>query len=105
MKGDLPKAGASAMAMLSATTLLERIDRLRLPTVTCRPSALVSSDSIFGRKLFAFISKGSAIRITKKIATATAPILRIRFMSLVPASLQLETDGLERESLFRGRSV
>ena len=47
MNGDLPKAGSSAIAILSALTLPERIDKLRLPTVTWRPSALLASDSTF----------------------------------------------------------
>src|SRR5438270_3309825 len=49
MKGELLKAGSSAMAMLSAARLPDQSERLRLPTVTFRPRALVSSASILGR--------------------------------------------------------
>src|SRR5580704_16808468 len=52
INGDLLNLGSSAIAMFSASTLPDSSERLRLPTVTWRPSASVSSDSIFGRKLF-----------------------------------------------------
>ena len=50
MKGEVLNDGSSAMAMLSAARLPEISDRLRLPTVTLRPRAFVSSDSMRGRK-------------------------------------------------------
>src|SRR5437667_3068443 len=47
--GDFPNAGSSAMAILSAPTLPERIDKLRSPTVTCLPKAALASDCTVGR--------------------------------------------------------
>ena len=49
------------MEMLSADTPPENSDSDRFPTLTCRPSASVSSDSSLGRNVFASIKKGIAI--------------------------------------------
>jgi hypothetical protein len=68
-KGDLLKAGSSAIATLSASTAPEKIDKLRLPIVTWRPNAALASASILGRKLFTLIRNGSAINIRTKTAT------------------------------------
>ena len=77
INGDLLNLGSSAIAIFSASTLPDSRERLRLPTVTWRPSASVSSDSIFGRKLFTLIRKGSATRITRRTATTIPTIFRI----------------------------
>src|SRR5690349_13935933 len=58
IKASLLKVGSSAIDRSSAETLPDRMERLRLPTLTWRPSALVSSDSSLGRKLFTLIKKG-----------------------------------------------
>src|ERR1700690_3306059 len=52
MKGSLLNAGSSAIERSSAETVPERMERLRLPTLTSRPSASVRADSSLGRKLF-----------------------------------------------------
>ena len=78
--GDFPNAGSSAMAILSAPTLPERIDKLRSPTVTCLPKAALASDCTVGRNLFTLISRGNAIRIRRRTATAIPPIRSQRFI-------------------------
>src|SRR6185312_4706725 len=64
--GAEPNAGSSAMLTSRATTLLERMDRLSLPIVTFRPSAVVSCCSSKGRNVLTFTNSGTA-------ATATIP--------------------------------
>src|SRR5579872_33034 len=49
MKGELLNEGSSAIAILSAARLPDHSERLRFPSVTLRPSAVVSSASIRGR--------------------------------------------------------
>jgi hypothetical protein len=93
--GDWLKAGSSAMLMLSTPTVPVRIDRLRFPTVTGRPKAFVTSDSIFGRKLLTLIRSGSAIRSTNKAATAIPAIFRLRFIAaLMLVQMSFCTSGL-----------
>src|SRR6185295_6175604 len=83
MNHDLLKVGSSAIAMFSPPTLPDRIDRLRLPTVTWRPNALLASDWILGRKLFTLIRNGSAISVTRKTATAIPTMRNQRFFMIV----------------------
>ena len=71
-KGDVLNAGSSAMRMFAAETLPPKIDKLRSPTSTFLPNALLNSDSIFGRKLFTLINKGSRSRRTINAATPIA---------------------------------
>src|SRR5205823_1696032 len=80
MNGELLKAGSSAMAMLSAARLPDHSERLRLPTVTLRPRALVSSDSIRGRKLFTLTTNGRIRTTTTNIAITIPIILKVRFI-------------------------
>src|SRR5450432_1199866 len=84
MKASLLKAGSSAIERSSAETLPERIERLRLPTLTSRPSASVSADSSLGRKLFTLIRKGSAMTMTRRTAI-TIPIIFSAFMTGTPS--------------------
>ena len=63
-KGELLYAGSSAIRMFAAETLPLKMDKLKSPTSTFRPNAVLSSDSIFGRKLFTLINKGSKRRST-----------------------------------------
>ena len=51
------KAGSSEIEMSSAFTEPENSDSDRLPTLTCRPSAAVKSDSNSGRKELALMNK------------------------------------------------
>jgi hypothetical protein len=74
-KGDLLNAGSSAMRMFAAETLPLRMDKPKSPSSTFLPSAVLNSDSIFGRKLFTLINKGSMSRRTTNAATAI-PIFR-----------------------------
>src|SRR5581483_889313 len=67
MKGALPNEGSSSMAMLSADRLPDHSDRLRFPTVTLRPRALVSSDSILGLNTLTLIRNGRTRTRTIKI--------------------------------------
>src|SRR6266700_540525 len=78
--GDLLKVGSSAMEMLSAEKLPENSERDRLPTLTGRPKASVSSDSSLGRKVFASIKNGIAMATTTRAPTIIARIFRVRFM-------------------------
>ena len=61
-KGDLLKAGSSAMERSSAASDPENNDRLRLPTLTGRPRAAVSFSSIVGRNWLGLRKKGMAMR-------------------------------------------
>jgi hypothetical protein len=78
--GNFPNAGSSAMAILSAPTLPDRIDKLRSPTVTCLPKAALASDCTVGRNVFTLINSGKAIRIRRRTATAIPPIRSQRFI-------------------------
>ncbi len=80
INGDLLKAGSSAMLTSFTPTSPLRIERLISPSVTGRPRALASIDSIFGRKLLMLMKKGSAIRITTTAATTIPAILRVRLL-------------------------
>src|SRR6266852_9902502 len=61
MKGSLLKPGSSEIDRSSAETLPDKMERLRLPTLTSRPRAVESSDSSLGRKLLTLTRKGSAM--------------------------------------------
>ena len=82
--GDFPNAGSSAMAILSAPTLPERIDKLRSPTVTCLPKAALASDCTVGRNLFTLISRGNAIRMSPRFK----PTLTLQKPITPPRSIQ-----------------
>src|SRR6266567_641545 len=98
-KADLLNAGSSAMEMLSADTLPESSDSERFPTLTCRPSESVSSDSSFGRNVLASMKKGIAIAITISTPTIRAMIFRARFMILyLLPERQLRSGLRERET-------
>src|SRR6185369_2484181 len=84
MKGSLLNAGSSAIERSSAETLPERIERLRLPTLTSRPSASVSADSSLGRKLFTLIRKGRAIAMSSR-TTTTTPTIFSAFITGTPS--------------------
>src|SRR5260370_19696181 len=62
--GALLKAGSSAMEISSAVTPPFKIDKERFPTLTCRPRALVNSDSIRGRDTLTSTKQGIAMTIT-----------------------------------------
>ena len=83
INGDLLKAGSSAMLTFSTPTLPLKSERLSSPSVTGRPKALVSSDSIFGRKLLMLMKSGSAIRITTTAATTIPAIFRVRLLNCI----------------------
>src|SRR5215469_3758182 len=87
MKGVLLKEGSSAIEMLSAARLPDQSDNLRFPTVTWRPRALVSSDSIRGRKVFTLITKGRMMTMMIRIAMMIAIHLRTDFMAEPPPQL------------------
>src|SRR6516162_6734768 len=84
--GAVPNAGSSAIAILSAVTEPLRIDKLRFPTLTWRPTAPVASASILGRKLLTLITKGRATRMTMMRATTMPMILTMRFMAFFLSS-------------------
>ena len=68
------------MEISSAVTPPESSESERLPTLTDRPSAALRSDSSLGRKAFASMKKGIAMRMTIKTPTTMARIFRLRFM-------------------------
>src|SRR5579883_433796 len=84
--GVEPKAGSSAIEMLSAVTEPPRIDRLRFPTLTWRPTASLAVASSFGRKLLTLITKGSTTSTTRRRATTMPIILSARFMAIFLSS-------------------
>ena len=69
-KGEVLKAGSSAIDRSEAVSEPEKIDKLRSPTCTLRPSAVDSLSSIVGRKEFALMNRGSANRRTINTPTA-----------------------------------
>ena len=71
---SLVNAASLATVILSAPTLPEKIERLSLPTFTCRFRASLSSDSSFGRKLLTSTSNGRINRMRIRIPTAIAPM-------------------------------
>src|SRR4030095_6288665 len=73
--GDWLKLGSSEIERCSAERDPEKIERLRFPTWTPRPSVEESCCSIAGRKELALMKKGIAIRMTSKTPTRM-PILR-----------------------------
>src|SRR6266478_4617909 len=84
MKGSLLNAGSSAIDKSSAETLPERMERLRLPTLTSRPSASVRADSSLGRKLFTLIKKGRAMATSRR-TTTMIPIIFSAFITGTPS--------------------
>jgi hypothetical protein len=56
--GAALKLGSSAILRSLATRLPEKMDRLRSPSFTLRPSVVVICASIAGRNVFAFTKKG-----------------------------------------------
>src|SRR4051812_43234672 len=101
MKGELLKDGSSAMAILSAAKLPGQSERLRLPTVTLRPRAFVSSDSIRGRKLFTLTTNGRISTTTTNIAITIPITLRVRFIGPPFRGLTLDemsTAGVGRKT-------
>src|SRR5579864_3613677 len=93
--GASPNPGSSAMVILSAARLPDHSDRLRLPTVTLRPSAFVNSDSMRGRKSLTLITNGRTRTRTIRTAMMIAIHFNARFMAvnLLP-SLQLDDSTL-----------
>src|ERR1035438_4861467 len=69
--------GSSAMVSLLASTLPERMLKLKLPTLTDRPRAEVRFDSICGRKLLTLIKNGRAMAIASNRAMTIPTILRM----------------------------
>jgi len=91
INGALLNLGSSATASWSARTPPDRILRLRFPTVTGRPSASLSRDSICGRKLFTFTMNGSAIATTSSTATTTPITFNAVFTAIPPKGTQRDT--------------
>src|SRR4030095_2880738 len=67
--GDWLKLGSSEIERCSAEREPEKIERLRFPIWTPRPSAEESCCSIAGRKELALMQKESGMRITSKTLT------------------------------------
>src|SRR6476469_1142898 len=101
MNGSLLKAGSSAIERSSAETLPDRMERLRLPTLTSRPSASVKADSSLGRKLLTLIRKGIAMMINRRTATTIPAIFRAFISELLRTILNLSRErrhgGVVRE--------
>src|SRR6267378_5482593 len=93
INGALLNFGSSAMESWSALTLPEKTPRLKLPTLTGRPSAVLRVDSICGRKLLTFTSNGSAMAMTINTATTMPATLRAVFTTyLLKAGPDAEGD-------------
>src|ERR1035441_8055316 len=86
INGALPNLGSSAMENWSASTLPDRMLRLRLPTFTGRPSAELRFDSICGRKLLTFTRNGIAMAATINTATTMPTTLRTVFTAVPPTT-------------------
>src|SRR5713101_6185843 len=86
INGALLNLGSSAMESWSARTPPENRLRLKLPTVTGRPRASLSLDSICGRKLLTFTRKGSAMAATSSTATTIPMIFRAVFTAIPPGT-------------------
>ena len=86
-KASLLNAGSSAIERFSAETLPDKIERLRFPTLTSRPSAVESSDSSLGRKLFTLTRKGRVITAKSITATTIPKIFSARFMAETPSRI------------------
>src|SRR6187549_415062 len=72
--GDWLKLGSSEIERCSAEREPEKIERLRFPIWTPRPSVEESCCSIAGRKELTLMKKGIAMRITSKTPTRILPI-------------------------------
>src|ERR1700682_5745302 len=93
INGALLNLGSSAMERRSAPTLPEKTPRLKLPTFTGRPRVVLSVDSIWGRKLLTFTSKGTAMAMTINTATTMPATLRAVFTTyLLKAGPDAEGD-------------
>src|SRR4051794_26746261 len=69
--GVVERAGSSAIEMFFATRLPFKMEKLRCPRETLRPSKLESSFSILGLNVSALMKRG--MRATKRMKTPTMP--------------------------------
>src|SRR5450432_1576268 len=93
--GLAPKAGSSAIEILSATKLREKTEKRKFPRVTLRPRAAESCVSSVTRKVLALTNNGTT-RPTINIKAATPIRMLIQgcfFNEIPPYHLQ---DGFRR---------
>src|SRR6266478_2976877 len=79
-KGDLLKAGWSAMERSLAVTPPDRIENFRSPSLTSRPSPWLSLASSIGRNWLALTRNGKLIATTISSTSAIPRTRAIRFI-------------------------
>src|SRR5258708_14285697 len=72
--------------------------RLKLPTFTGRPRAVLRVDSIWGRKMLTVTRKGSAMAMTINRATTMPATLRAVFTTLPPGGRDPTRNEVNRRS-------